>query len=342
VRICLISGPHRPGKCGISDYVDLLADELNKRKHSTQKCSIESPNDFSLFSKNLPDADFYSLQFAPYSFSPYGLSGRPIFEFARSLYKKKVMVNFHEIWIGAYPRAKWKESLIGWRQKREILKFLKIVKPRAIHSTNAAAIDRLKKEGVDVEYMYLFGNIPYFTKEGSSSNSRNLKVAFFGTLYESFPYELLGHTLSKIAELLATKIELRIIGRQRNGNSLSKLIKMGEDKTFLVSETKELSPDEISQELQASSIGVSTTPFDIIGKSGATAAMLEHGLPILSYDDGDTPEESLFVTEHFQEQTFLLNDTLNIKRIIDFIKKPKKVVCDGVAHTTDKMLETIS
>jgi hypothetical protein len=33
---------------------------------------------------------------------------------------------------------------------------------------------------------------------------------------------------------------------------------------------------------------------------------------------------------------------LNIKRIIDFIKKPKKVVCDGVAHTTDKMLETIS
>ena len=146
MRICLISGPHRPGKCGISDYVDLLADELIKRNHSTQKCSIESPNDFSLFSKNLPDADFYSLQFAPYSFSPYGCSGRPIFEFARSLYKKKIMVNFHEIWIGAYPGAKWKESLIGWRQKREILKFLKIVKPRAIHSTNAAAIDRLKKD----------------------------------------------------------------------------------------------------------------------------------------------------------------------------------------------------
>ena len=342
MKICIISGPHRPGKCGISDYVDLLDNELTNRKYITQRSLIESPNDFFLISKDLPEADFYIIQFAPYSFSSSGYSGNSILQFASALSEKKVLVNFHEIWIGTYPKAKWKESLIGWKQKREILKFLELIKPNKIHSTNAAAIDRLKKEGVNAEFMYLFGNIPYSTKEGSPSNSRNLKVAFFGTLYESFPYELLGHTLSQIAELLATKIELRIIGRQRDRNSLSKLIKMGEDKAFLICETKELSPDEISQELQASSIGVSTTPFDIIGKSGATAAMFEHGLPILSYDDGDTPKESLFVSEHFQEQTFLLNDPLNIKRIIEFIKKPKKVFCDGVAHTTDKMLETIS
>ena len=342
MKICIISGPHRPGKCGISDYVDLLDNELTNRKYITQRSLIESPNDFFLISKDLPEADFYIIQFAPYSFSSSGYSGNSILQFASALSEKKVIVNFHEIWIGTYPKAKWKESLIGWKQKREILKFLELIKPNKIHSTNAAAIDRLKKEGVNAEFMYLFGNIPYSTKGGSPSNSRNLKVAFFGTLYESFPYELLGHTLSQIAELLATKIELRIIGRQRDRNSLSKLIKMGEDKAFLICETKELSPDEISQELQASSIGVSTTPFDIIGKSGATAAMFEHGLPILSYDDGDTPKESLFVSEHFQEQTFLLNDPLNIKRIIEFIKKPKKVFCDGVAHTTDKMLETIS
>ena len=342
MKICIISGPHRPGKCGISDYVDLLDNELTNRKYITQRSLIESPNDFFLISKDLPEADFYIIQFAPYSFSSSGYSGNSILQFASALSEKKVIVNFHEIWIGAYPKAKWKESLIGWKQKREILKFLELIKPNKIHSTNAAAIDRLKKEGVNAEFMYLFGNIPYSTKGGSPSNSRNLKVAFFGTLYESFPYEQLGHTLSQIAELLATKIELRIIGRQRDRNSLSKLIKMGEDKAFLICETKELSPDEISQELQASSIGVSTTPFDIIGKSGATAAMLEHGLPILSYDDGDTPKESLFVSEHFEEQTFLLNDPLNIKRIIEFIKKPKKVFCDGVAHTTDKMLETIS
>ena len=342
MKICIISGPHRPGKCGISDYVDILDNELTNRKYITQRSLIESPNDFFLISKDLPEADFYIIQFAPYSFSSSGYSGNSILQFASALSEKKVIVNFHEIWIGTYPKAKWKESLIGWKQKREILKFLELIKPNKIHSTNAAAIDRLKKEGVNAEFMYLFGNIPYSTKEGAPSNSRNLKVAFFGTLYESFPYELLGHTLSQIAELLATKIELRIIGRQRDRNSLSKLIKMGEDKAFLICETKELSPDEISQELQASSIGVSTTPFDIIGKSGATAAMLEHGLPILSYDDGDTPKESLFVSEHFEEQTFLLNDALNIKRIIEFIKKPKKVFCDGVAHTTDKMLETIS
>jgi hypothetical protein len=206
LKICIISGPHRPGKCGISDYVDLLDNELTNRKYITQRSLIESPNDFFLISKDLPEADFYIIQFAPYSFSSSGYSGNSILQFASALSEKKVIVNFHEIWIGAYPKAKWKESLIGWKQKREILKFLELIKPNKIHSTNAAAIDRLKKEGVNAEFMYLFGNIPYSTKEGSPSNSRNLKVAFFGTLYESFPYELLGHTLSQIAELLSTKI----------------------------------------------------------------------------------------------------------------------------------------
>ena len=338
MKICIISGPHRPGKCGISDYVDLLDNELTNRKYITQRSLIESPNDFFLISKDLPEADFYIIQFAPYSFSSSGYSGNSILQFASALSEKKVIVNFHEIWIGTYPKAKWKESLIGWKQKREILKFLELIKPNKIHSTNAAAIDRLKKEGVNAEFMYLFGNIPYSTKEGSPSNSRNLKVAFFGTLYESFPYELLGHTLSQIAELLATKIELRIIGRQRDRNSLSKLIKMGEDKAFLICETKELSPDEISQELQASSIGVSTTPYDIIGKSGATAAMFEHRLPILVFDDGDTATEKTFVHQPFENQVFLLNDRITPHSIINYIHKTKNSNYSGVNEVVDKVM----
>ena len=36
--------------------------------------------------------------------------------------------------------------------------------------------------------------------------------------------------------------------------------------------------------------------------------MLEHGLPILAYDDGDTTVENLFAPKPFHKQVFLLND----------------------------------
>ena len=97
LKICIISGPHRPSKCGISDYVDLLNDELTNRKHVTQRYSIESPNHFLQFSESLPEADLYIIQFAPYFFSPSGFSGKSIFHFASVLSNKKVIVNFHEI-----------------------------------------------------------------------------------------------------------------------------------------------------------------------------------------------------------------------------------------------------
>ena len=52
-------------------------------------------------------------------FQKHGLSGGSLIELAYALKGKKTHVNFHEIWIGAYPSATLKEKLYGWRQKRE-------------------------------------------------------------------------------------------------------------------------------------------------------------------------------------------------------------------------------
>lgn len=342
MKICIISGPHRPSKCGISDYVDLLNDELNNRKHVTQRYSIESPNHFLQFSESLPEADLYIIQFAPYFFSPSGCSGKSIFHFASVLSNKKVIVNFHEIWIGAHPKAKWKESFIGWKQKREILKFLKLLKPKVIHSSNAAAIDRLKKEGVNAEFIYLFGNIPVHNFNPPIVNSANLKIIFFGTPYKSFPYDILGKQLAHIANVSTTKIELKLIGRQRDRKGLIKLHKMATDHNLSISVNNQMTKDEISIELQTSSIGVSTTPYDIIGKSGTTAAMLEHGLPIICFDDGDTPKEQTFVYEHFQNQIFLLNNHFDTVRLIEFVNRRKKYFKGAVALVVEKIIELAS
>ena len=93
---------------------------------------------------------------------------------------------------------------------------------------------------------------------------------------------------------------------------------------FLIQRTGELSTNLISEQLQECTFGVSTTPFDVIGKSGATAAMLEHGLPVLAYDDGDTPQESLFIPDPFKDQIFLINDHSSVEKLLQYIEKPRK------------------
>ena len=135
---------------------------------------------------------------------------------------------------------------------------------------------------------------------------------------------------------------MRIIGRQRTEGGLLKIKKIANDNEFLFSETKELSTHKISLEFSSSCIAVSTTPYDILGKSGGTAAMLEHGLPVLVFDDEDTPKENLFVFSAFRDQVFLLNENSNIEKITQFLNKPRKVFFDGVSHVADRMLEEIS
>jgi hypothetical protein len=264
-----------------------------------------------------------------------------LFKFARAIRKKNAQVNFHEIWIGAYPKASWKEKVIGSLQKREILKFLKIARPRVIHASNPAALHRLKQEGIKAEFLYLFGNIPFHSADNQPDEMPSLQVAFFGTPYEQFPYELLGKRLKEISLALAKEVDLRIIGRQREGAGLSKLKEMADINNFKTTVTGELRADEISHEFQICALGISTTPYDIMGKSGATAAMLEHGLPILAYDDGDTPVGNLFVSEPFHEQIFLLTEENKSGHLIKFMQKPARPFFDGVSHVGGKMLEVI-
>ena len=161
MRICLISGSYHPGKCGISDYIDLLSKKLRNLGHEVSHCFANHQNQLDNFIQNYPDQDLFSIQFAPYSFSSNGVLDKHILKFSKSLRSKTIHINFHEIWIGAYPKASLKERLAGWRQKLKILTFVNNLHPNFITSTNSAAIDRLALTGIKADYLYLFGNIPH-------------------------------------------------------------------------------------------------------------------------------------------------------------------------------------
>ena len=111
---------------------------------------------------------------------------------------------------------------------------------------------------------------------------------------------------------------------------------------FFIERTGELSTDLISEKLQECALGVSTTPYDVIGKSGATAAMFEHGLPVMAYDDGDTPQDKLFVMKEFEDQFFLLNEKKCVENLISFLSKERKPFFNGVKRSAKDMINLIS
>ena len=339
MKICFITSQKESKQCGISDYVELLSKKLEKLGHQIQRYFIHKDSEELT---DLPSADLYSIQFAPYAFAYNGLPNQTLKCLAQKLQNKKVHLNFHEIWVGAYPRANCREKGIGWLQKKLILRFINKCKPAWISSSNAAALDRLKQEGIPAMFLYLFGNISYSANSKVTTKRQTLKVAFFGTPYNNFPYDKLGVFLLTLSKTSGKKLEIILIGRQREDAGSNHLYSLCKKNKFLIERTGELSTDLISELLQKCLLGVSTTPYDVIGKSGATAAMLEHGLPVLAYDDGDTSKESLFIPDPFKDQIFLINDHCSVEKLLQYIEKPRKSFFDGVAHTANKMLKLVS
>ena len=199
----------------------------------------------------------------------------------------------------------------------------------------------MKRRGVPARFLYLFGNVPFSSASKATTAEQTLKIAFFGTPYTNCPYQKLGDFFSNLSKTFGKKLEIVLIGRQREESGTDQILLLCKKNNFSIQTTDELSTNLISEQIQECTLGVSTTPFDVIGKSGATAAMLEHGLPILAYDDGDTPQESLFVPEPFQDQVFLINDHSSVEKLLQYIEKPRKSFFDGVAHTAKKMLELV-
>ena len=341
MKICFVSGPSKPRQCGITDYVDLLSKELKLQRIDVVKHSFQDLIDRSHSLGKLPEADFYSIQFAPYAFSKNGILRRDINEITQLLKFKKVHLNFHEIWIGAYKRANIKSKLVGWLQKRQIIKFVNQIQPLFITSTNSAALTRLRKEGLNVNYSYLFGNIPYSEIDFKTKNNI-INVALFGTPYKDFPYGILIEKLLILSSRLCKPITIRFIGRQREESSIKTLKSKAAVSGIKTFETGPLSTELVSRELQTCDLGISTTPLDAIGKSGSTAAMLEHRLPVLAYDDGDTPTKDLIFMEGFNDQIFILNNLNNLDEMTDYMERSRRPSFDGVAYTAKEIINMLT
>ncbi len=278
-------------------------------------------------SKHSPD--WLSLQFVPYAFGTRGLFNEFLSEIPKLATGKSVHIKFHEIWIGQYPGSPLKEKVVGYLQKRLIRKLVGLINPKVIHYTNAGAKGRLAQAGIHANYLPIFSNIPVSPrKEGNwiirrlrengaplpdDNPERFIFFGFFGSIHSNWPARQLLERLRMYTAAQSRRPALLHAGILPKARNRWREIQKNYSGDWLIHSFGKLPDEDISNYLHSLDFGMTSTPWDLLGKSGAVAAMVEHGLPVIANVPGGTPGAPLVIQEQFEPLVLNADEQLLLK-----------------------------
>jgi hypothetical protein len=242
------------------------------------------------------------VQFVPYAYHDKGLFiefGRRLPELARGF---RTAVMFHEIWIGEYIGASLKETLVGTFQRKLLLNLIGRLNPEFLYTSNNGYQALLHQYGLTVVQLPMFGAIPPISERagewlyaqlrqvglpiGVENRAQFHLFGIFGSLYPTWNYAPLFACLTRLAGEFGLPIALIAAGRTGPGRPLWENLsrRYADHVTFLHLEEQPV--QHLSAFFNEIDWGISATPRNIVGKSSAIAAMLEHGLSVIVGDSG--------------------------------------------------------
>jgi hypothetical protein len=304
MRIAFVCAGAEPGRDGVGDYSRLIGGELERLGHSTALLALNDRalEGGSVFSQNklrfshampwsarLREAksflaefqpDVLSLQFVGYGFDPRGLPLGLSAKLRKIAAGAPWHVMFHELWIE--PEGGWTNRVLSRLQKAHIVDLCRTLEPTVIHTSNRYYAERLESAGILCSELPLFGNIPVIPRV-SQQREDEWVFGFFGSLRRGWePEPLLSKIESARAAAGKTTCRFLSIGRLgEHGESIWEKMKNGGYGKFVFEKRGELDPPNISRSLQECDFGIAVSPLHLLGKSGAVAAMREHGLPVI-------------------------------------------------------------
>ena len=348
MKIAFITGSLEAGKTGVGDYSLLLADACRNKGVTCTTLGLHDPDvngdeekpDSLRISSALPwkqrlskakswvelfNPDWISLQFVPYAFHPKGLFRDFLNVFPKILERRKLQVMFHEIWIGEFPGAPWSQRICGSLQKRLVRKLLRATCPRLVNHSCAGAEVRLGRAGIQSKHLPIFGNVPpidkldptrsfdLLSKAGLALSAEERSdwwiLGFFGSIHEDWQVESLAPILNA-AKQLGKQVAILSLGRLGEAKRKWEKISEHHRDEVLWAKLGELDPQTMSQCLRGLDYGLTSTPWDLVGKSGAIAAMLEHGVPVLVSVEGGTRNAPLVIGDPYRHLIHRTNDAL--------------------------------
>ncbi len=317
MKLVILCGALEPGQDGVGDYSRRLAEFCRLEGHqvllvalndsrvapgqvvkSADEIRLSSALSWPEKSRLLNDTisrfqpHAISLQFVPFAFHPRGLCGRMIGALAPLTQLCPWEIMFHELWLGLNPSDPLKYRLLGWIQRRQILRLARQISPAVVHTQASVYVEVLRREKISAHLLPLFSNIPIapppdeadmenlLTSEGflTASGWRTGRLIFvlFGSLHPEWNPQKMMQKLSGQNPIFLTIGKLGAKGReiwQRFASDYA------DQAAF--ADLGELPPGKISAVLQWADAGVAASPWNLIEKSGSVAAMIEHGLPVI-------------------------------------------------------------
>jgi len=298
-----------PGCDGVGDYTRRLAGECAARGHDCTLIALNDPHalrasdttseELRLIRLPATDAwpdriavasalvrrlapDWVSWQLVAQGFHPRGFLPTALLQSASSLRGPRCHVMLHELWLGLEVGAPCKHRAFGWLQRHGVVCLLSRLDPDVIHTSNAAYAHALAGEGYYAEVLALFGNVPAGPAVNVPSPTA-LTGTTFGTLHPQWQPTATVEWLRSTALRHGRTPVLLVLGRA--GAHAPMLLSKFTGKGVRVETTGELSPAELSRYFQSADFGIAPHPWVLLGKSGAAAAMLDHGLPVLAPRD---------------------------------------------------------
>jgi len=298
-----------PGRDGVGDYVRQLAEACINAGHTCRLLALHDSfidsarveDQKNIHCVRLPalgtwaektaaaqphvdafDPDWLSWHLVPYGFHPKGVIPTEAQVLGKLGEGRLSHTLLHELWIGLSVGEPLKNRGWGVLQRRALKNFLGALQPKVLHTTNFIYKEVLKRAGREAEILPLFGNIPVEKPMPAMPEPNKWIGGIFGTVHPQLDSKRCFDTLVEGAEVSRRK--LRILGLGRLGDHGEKMFSEL-DKRYKgrmeVQIVGEKTPEEISRLLQSLDFGIATHPWALAGKSGAVAAMLDHGIPVV-------------------------------------------------------------
>jgi hypothetical protein len=340
MKILFLCGSLEYGKDGVGDYTRRLAGELIRQGHSAYIISLndrfiknvvieeQKSENTNILVLRLPSGlsnkekysnagnyikdfnpEWLSLQYVPYSFQKKGLP----FSLAKRLAKigkdRKWHIMFHELWIGMNKEALLKHKIMGFLQQFIIKKLIEKLSSKVIHTNTTLYQLQLKKLGVQAQLLPLFGNIPVrFVKR--EKETFDLIFIIFGSIHYGANVQEFTEWLLNLQQIENKIIKVFFAGK--NGTESSVWKKYLQEKNIYFKDFGFLDEANISKLMLKSDIGIITTPYWLVEKSGSMAAMQEHGLPVICVSQEWIPRN---INESFEHSVIEWEPDLQLKDI---------------------------
>ncbi len=256
--------------------------------------------------------DWVSFQMSCYAYHPKGL----LFGLNRHLPRLAAVcenwqVMFQELWIAFQTGSSLKHRLVGTLQRHSIKGGVRALRPRLLQTSTPLFRAMLGNIGIKASVLPLAGSIPVNPDPGSDwflgllgspgmpvaaeDRNQHLVGGFFGAIYSNWEPEPFFTSLRKVAQKTGQKVSIMAAGRMGGGGEAiwEKLAPAYPD--FHFQKLGELSFERVSQYLRNLDFGIAATPWLAIGKSSATAAMLDHGIPVMVTRNDCQPRQPLAI-----------------------------------------------